>query len=147
MHISQAGLVKVDLTKEGCGFFPLLAEKGSYVRVESVPFPLLGRRYTDMPVHQKASQFHVREVETAPPGFVQLAENNEALVSRSNTILSLQAHPEIDGLFSRKVLDDDDTTYTERLTPVQVRDLKAHCADAQDGLEILRRVIGWLNEK
>ena len=83
----------------------------------------------------------------APPGFVQLAENNEALVSLSNAVLSFQAHPEIDGVFSRKILDDDDPTYTERLTPAEVHDLKAHCADKQDGLEILQRVMEWLNEE
>lgn len=95
---------------------------------------------------QLASQFHVREVEAPPPGFVQLAENNEALISESNMIISFQAHPEIDGVFSRKIFDDDDPTYIERLTQDEIADLKAHCADPQNGLDILTRVLEWVHE-
>lgn len=68
------------------------------------------------------------------------------LVSASNTIFSLQAHPEIDGVFSKKILDDDDPTYVENLTSAEVEAIKNHCADAQDGHEILARVVAWLEE-
>ncbi|KAK5050507.1 hypothetical protein LTR84_003788 [Exophiala bonariae] len=119
-----AGLVKINLTEAGLKFFPGCATKGHYA----------------------ASQFHVREVNEAPPGFTPLAENNEALLSHSNTVISFQAHPEIDGIFSRKILDDDDPTYIEHLTSAEVDDLKNHCADAQDGTDMLARVIAWVEE-
>lgn len=88
----------------------------------------------------------MREVNETPPNFTQLAENNEALLSHSNAVISFQAHPEIDGIFSRKILDDDDPTYIEHLIPTEVNDLKNHCGDAQDGLEMLARVIAWVEE-
>jgi GMP synthase-like glutamine amidotransferase len=96
--------------------------------------------------YKAASQFHVREVNETPPGFTQLAENNEALLSDSNTVISFQAHPEINGVFSRKILDDDDPTYIEHLTSTEIDDLKNHCADAQDGVDMLARVIAWVEE-
>lgn len=89
----------------------------------------------------------MREVEAPPQDFIPLAENNEALLSQSNFVLSLQAHPEIDGLFARQILGDDDPTYTKKLTPSEISHVKAHCTDSQDGLTILARVIEWVKEE
>ena len=80
------------------------------------------------------------------PGFIQLAGNNEALLSHLNKILSSQAHPEVDVGFSRKILDDDDSTYTEQLSQAEIQYLRAHCGDPQDGLTMLKRVVQWIDE-
>lgn len=93
-----------------------------------------------------ASQFHVREVSKPAPGFIALAENNEAFLSETNTILSFQAHPEIDGIFAKKILDNDDPTYVESVSPEEVQQIKDHCADKQDGLVMLERVVKWMGE-
>lgn len=81
-----------------------------------------------------------------PPGFLQLAENNEALVSASNTIFSIQAHPEIDGIFSKKILDDDDPTYVQRYGAAEVKNIKTRCTDPQDGPAIVSRIMEWIQE-
>ncbi|KAH8594960.1 copper/iron-regulated glutamine amidotransferase [Bisporella sp. PMI_857] len=120
-----AGLVRVRLTEEGKRFFPFAAEKGSYI----------------------ATQFHVREVAKATDDFVLLAENNEAFVSKSNTMLSFQAHPEIMGKFAKDLIWDDDITYTEGKSKEEIGEMRATINDPQDGVELLRRVIEWVDEK
>ena len=79
--------------------------------------------------------------------FIALAENNEAFVSKSNTLLSLQAHPEIAGKFATDIMCDDDTTYTEGKTPAEIEVMRATAGDAQDGLDMLRRIVEWVGEK
>lgn len=120
-----AGLVPIGLTEEGKKFFPFAAEKGSYL----------------------ASQFHVREVARPAEGFIALAENNECFVSTSNTMLSFQAHPEIGAGFSREILLDDDDTYTKGRGREDIEELIERTGDPQDGLDLLRRVLKWIEEK
>lgn len=76
-----------------------------------------------------------------------LAENNECFVSTSNTILSFQAHPEIGPEFGRKILQDDDPTYTEGQTQEEVEKLIKGLDGPQDCLDLLRRVVEWADEK
>jgi hypothetical protein len=94
-----------------------------------------------------ASQFHVRQVTESTPIFVELAENNEMLVSRNNMLLGIQAHPEIQGKFARAIMEDDDTTYTEGRTGDEVRGLRDGVEGEQDGLAILSRVMEWVAER
>lgn len=94
-----------------------------------------------------ASQFHVREVTKFTPEFIPLAENNEAFISRSNSLLSFQAHPEILGQFAKDIIWDDDTTYTEGKTEKEIEEMRATIGDEQDGLYMLRRMVQWVSEK
>lgn len=88
----------------------------------------------------------MRQIATAAPGFISLAEGNESYLSASHKILSFQAHPEIDGVFGKKILEDDDTTYTEGQTQEHVQKMIREVSDKQDGLDMLRRVVRWVNE-
>lgn len=88
----------------------------------------------------------MREVSVAAPNFIALAEDNESFVSQSNKILSFQAHPEIGGEFSRMILEDDDTTYVEGQTQEKIEKMIQRVGDKQDGLDLLRRVVQWVNE-
>jgi GMP synthase-like glutamine amidotransferase len=132
-------LVRVELNAEGRKFFPFAAEKGSYVSSPHVS----GRAN----IFQVASQFHVREVAEGAEGFFPLAENNECFLSESNTMLGLQAHPEIGREFSMKILMDDDTTYTEGRTEAEVAQIRERAGGKQDGIDLLRRVVEWVYEK
>jgi GMP synthase-like glutamine amidotransferase len=122
--MKQAGLQPVTLTTEGKQFLTFAAQKGFYL----------------------ASQFHVREIAKPASGFIALAEDNECFISESNMVLSFQAHPEIDGVFAKEVLVDDDKTYIERYTSKEIEELIRTCEDPQDGLAILERVVQWVVE-
>jgi GMP synthase-like glutamine amidotransferase len=89
----------------------------------------------------------VREVAKGAEGFLPLAENNECFLSESNTMLGLQAHPEIGREFSMKILMDDDTTYTEGRTEAEIAQIRERAGGKQDGLDLLRRVVEWVYEK
>jgi len=69
------------------------------------------------------------------------------LLSRSNMLLGIQAHPEIHGQFAKDIIWDDDTTYTEGKTAEQIQEMRATIGDEQDGIEILRRILKWVEEK
>ena len=138
---SQAGLVPIPLTEEGKRFFPSLADKGVFV---SICFRYSSSR-TDLP--EIASQFHVREVAAATDEFIPLAENNEAFISKSNKLLSFQAHPEIFGKFAKDIIWDDDTTYTEGKSAEEIQEMRATIGNEQDGIDMLRRVLRWVEEK
>lgn len=88
----------------------------------------------------------MREVVSAASGFTALAADNESFVSISDKILSFQAHPEINGEFSKKILEDDDTTYVEGLTREEIENMIRTVGDKQDGLDLLRRVVQWVSE-
>lgn len=61
-------------------------------------------------------------------------------------MLSFQAHPEIGVEFSRKILLDHDTTYTEGQDQKERDEMVERVGDPQDGLDLLRRVLEWVKE-
>jgi hypothetical protein len=62
-------------------------------------------------------------------------------------MLSFQAHPEIGAEFSKKILLDDDTTYTKGQGQKEKNEMVERVGDPQDGLDLLRRVLEWVGEK
>ncbi|KAL4986803.1 copper/iron-regulated glutamine amidotransferase [Aspergillus falconensis] len=94
----------------------------------------------------RAPEFHVREVATPAPGFIQLAENHECFLNAAGTILTFQAHPEIQSDLARKMLLDEDDTYNGNSTKEQLDEQVRRLAQPTDGIELMKRVIQWVRE-
>ncbi|KAH2558781.1 hypothetical protein KXV70_003869 [Aspergillus fumigatus] len=94
----------------------------------------------------RAPEFHVREVVKPAPGFIHLASNNECFVNESNTILSIQAHPEISNKLAKKLLLEDDKEYNGNSTAEQLEMEVRKLEHPTDGVKLLERVMQWLHE-
>ncbi|RDH26752.1 copper/iron-regulated glutamine amidotransferase [Aspergillus welwitschiae] len=119
-----AAIQDIQLTDFGRDFFAFAAEEGYY----------------------RAPEFHVREVAKPAPGFVQLAENRECFLNVAGTILTFQAHPEINSDLARRMLLDEDDTYNGNSTKEQLDEQVRRLAQATDGIELVKRVIQWVRE-
>ncbi|GKZ23637.1 hypothetical protein AbraIFM66951_009915 [Aspergillus brasiliensis] len=119
-----AGLEDVKLTEAGMKFF----SSRSGVKTYRLP------------------EFHVREVAQPGVGFVHLAENHEMFVNKDNTVLSFQAHPEVQSELAKKMLEEEDDVYNGNLSQRELEDQLARLEQPTDGFEVLRRVIEWARE-
>ncbi|KAF7624246.1 class I glutamine amidotransferase-like protein [Aspergillus flavus] len=91
-------------------------------------------------------EFHVREVAKPGLGFVHLAENHEMFVNQENTVLSFQAHPEVQAALAKKMLLEEDDVYNGNLSQQELEDHLKKLDQPTDGFEVLRRVIEWVKE-
>ncbi|GMG34637.1 unnamed protein product [Aspergillus oryzae] len=91
-------------------------------------------------------EFHVREVAKPGLGFVHLAENHEMFVNQENTVLSFQAHPEVQAALAKKMLLEEDDVYNGNLSQQELEDHLKKLDQPTDGFEVLRRVIEWVEE-
>ncbi|OJJ68321.1 hypothetical protein ASPBRDRAFT_659976 [Aspergillus brasiliensis CBS 101740] len=119
-----AGLEDVKLTEAGMKFF----SSRSGVKTYRLP------------------EFHVREVAQPGVGFVHLAENHEMFVNKENTVLSFQAHPEVQPELAKKMLLEEDDVYNGNLSERELEGQLARLEQPTDGFEVLRRVIEWARE-
>ncbi|KAK9489146.1 copper/iron-regulated glutamine amidotransferase [Lipomyces doorenjongii] len=81
-----AAIQDVNLTEAGKKFFPFAASTGYY----------------------RLPEFHVREVVKHAPGFIHMAERHECFLNEDNTILSFQAHPELQNSLIKNLLLEED---------------------------------------
>lgn len=81
------------------------------------------------------------------PGFVPMAEDNEAFVSEDNMVLSFQAHPEIMGEFATMVMGSTQSYNAKGKTQEDIGAKVARLGDPQDGLTVLRRILEWVGER
>ena len=95
---------------------------------------------------QRLPEFHVREVARPGVGFIHLAENHEMFVNQENTVLSFQAHPEVQTELAKKMLLEEDDVYNGNLSDRELQDQLAKLERPTDGFEVLRRVIEWVRE-
>ncbi|KAK9367950.1 copper/iron-regulated glutamine amidotransferase [Lipomyces kononenkoae] len=119
-----AAIQDINLTEAGKKFFPFAASAGYY----------------------RAAEFHVREVAKPAPNFVHLAENHECFLNKENTILSFQAHPELQNDLTKKLLLEEDDVYNGNSTMEQLQREVRKLDQSMDGIELLRRVIQWVKE-
>jgi GMP synthase-like glutamine amidotransferase len=113
----------VTLTSSGSSFFS-----------SSLPSP---ERYN---IHE----FHEREVKTPGKGFIALAEDNQALVNASNTILTFQGHPEMSATLSKLLLRD--TPDYMGGAPAEKEALEIRINSPHDGIAIWKKIIQWAGE-
>ncbi|OTB20391.1 hypothetical protein K445DRAFT_312839 [Daldinia sp. EC12] len=122
----EMGVANVNLTEAGRKFFPEAAALGSF----------------------KLQQHHRREVAVAPPGFVQLAQGNQCLLSENNMILTFQGHPEKDAETARLRLHDSmrwfgfDASLDEKAW-IKLQEMVNM---EHDGPAVWRRILEWLKE-
>ncbi|GFN10684.1 hypothetical protein ABZX51_005422 [Aspergillus tubingensis] len=119
-----AGLEDVKLTEAGMKFFSTRSGVKTY----------------------RLPEFHVREVARPGVGFIHLAENHEMFVNQENTVLSFQAHPEVQTELAKKMLLEEDDVYNGNLSDRELQDQLAKLERPTDGFEVLRRVIEWVRE-
>ncbi|KAK9325370.1 copper/iron-regulated glutamine amidotransferase [Lipomyces orientalis] len=119
-----AAIQDVNLTEAGKKFFPFAASTGYY----------------------RAPEFHVREVVKPAPGFIHLAEHHECFLNAENTIISFQAHPEIQNDLVKKLLLEEDDVYNGNSSRQQLELEVRKLDQSTDGIDLLRRVIQWVKE-
>jgi len=118
------GLETMPLTKAGRSFLPSLEQKGAFT----------------------ATQLHVRQIVTPAPGFIALAEDNEAFISGDNMVLSFQAHPEIMDAFATFVMRNGGGYKGKNMSEQEFEGKIEGLAGDQDGLVVLERVLKWVRE-
>jgi hypothetical protein len=83
---------------------------------------------------------------TPASDFISLAEDNEALISSNNMVLSFQAHPEIMGDFATFVMRNGNSYAGKGMSVSEVEEKIQRLRDDQDGLVVLERVLRWVME-
>ncbi|PYH76820.1 copper/iron-regulated glutamine amidotransferase [Aspergillus uvarum CBS 121591] len=119
-----AGLEDVRLTEAGRKFFACDENTTSY----------------------RLPEFHVREVAQPGDGFIHLAENHEMFVNQQNTVLSFQAHPEIEAEMAKQLLLEEDDVYNGRLSQQELEGHLTRLERPTDGVRVLKRVVEWARE-
>ncbi|KAI8964059.1 class I glutamine amidotransferase-like protein [Daldinia sp. FL1419] len=122
----EMGVATINLTEAGREFFPEAAALGSFT----------------------LQQHHRREVAVPPPTFVQLAQGNQCLLNKSNTILTFQGHPEKDAETARLRLHDSmrwfgfDASLDEKAWAK----LQEMVNMEHDGPAVWNRILEWVKE-
>ncbi|PWY83594.1 class I glutamine amidotransferase-like protein [Aspergillus heteromorphus CBS 117.55] len=122
---------------------------GPIAGIEDIKLTPAGKKFFSTPddvATYRLPEFHVREVARPGLGFVHLAENHEMFVNQENTILSLQAHPEVQPALAKKLLLEEDDVYNGNLSKQELEDHLVKLDQPTDGFEVLRRVIEWVRE-
>ncbi|KAJ8120740.1 hypothetical protein ONZ43_g2630 [Nemania bipapillata] len=124
--IPEMGVASVDLTSEGRKFFHEAAALGFF----------------------KLQQHHRREVVSRPHGFTALAHSNQCFLAVSNTILTLQGHPEKDAETARLRLHDSIRWFGfDALSDEKAfASLEALINTPHDGEMVWRRIFQWIRE-
>ncbi|ORY03563.1 class I glutamine amidotransferase-like protein [Clohesyomyces aquaticus] len=92
----------------------------------------------------KVHEFHEQEVKTPGKGFIALAEDNQSLVNATNTILTLQGHPEMSAELSKLLLGD--TPQYKGVHAAAKEALEFKINSSHDGSAIWKRIIHWTGE-
>lgn len=67
-------------------------------------------------------------------------------MNEANTILSFQAHPEIDNALAKKMFRDEDDVYTSNSSREQIEKEIEKLEQPMDGALLLERIIQWVKE-
>lgn len=121
MKEAELGVTNVVLTEEGRKMLPTVADG-----------------------NLKMHEFHKRDIKVQAPGFVRLAENNQAFLNEANTIMTFQGHPELNPELATKMLDGMPSYMG--VDVVRREALKANITKAHDGIAIWRRILTWIRE-
>ena len=97
---------------------------------------------------QRLHKFHKRQVKSRAEGFVELAPDNEILLSASGRMLSFQSHPEMTPAVSQGLLDGDTQGfYHEEPRPnprvVMDRDIYGE----HDGALAWESIVDWVKSR
>ena len=93
----------------------------------------------------KIHEFHEVEVKTPGPSFTPLASDNQILLNKSNTILTLQGHPEMDAQLSKMLLAE--TPQYAGKDDVERRETERRIELEHDGGLTWRRIVEWAREE
>jgi hypothetical protein len=63
------------------------------------------------------------------------------MLSTSNTILGIQAHPGVNGRIARIILDANDLTYVGKYLAKEIKEMEGRCNDEQDGSVINEGIV------
>jgi GMP synthase-like glutamine amidotransferase len=88
----------------------------------------------------KIHQFHEREVKVPGRDFVALAEDNQCLMNRANTILTFQGHPEMDAELSHLLFKE---TKEAGLGEEEREALRRKIEGEHDGQEVWKTIVRW----
>ncbi|PLB49126.1 copper/iron-regulated glutamine amidotransferase [Aspergillus steynii IBT 23096] len=119
-----AAVQDIRLTYAGRKFFGYAAEAGYYT----------------------APEFHIREAAKPAPGFIHLAENHECFLNATGTVLTFQAHPEVQSGLARKMLLEEDDVYNGNSTKEQLEEELRKLMQPTDGIRLMERVVQWIRE-
>jgi GMP synthase-like glutamine amidotransferase len=89
-------------------------------------------------------EFHELEVKTPGKGFIALAEDNQSLVNATNTILTIQGHPEMSAELSKLLLKD--TPEYMGVDAAEKEALEIKINSPHDGIAIWKRIVRWAGE-
>ena len=113
------------LNERGKQFFPCTIEKGRYS------------------VHQH----HKREVKTAAKDFFALSDDFQTFINRSNTILTMQGHPEKNEVVAKlRVADAPRWLGFDPADTVRISEIEKSMELEHDGRNIWRRVVSWVHQ-
>ncbi|KAL1310580.1 hypothetical protein AAFC00_000858 [Neodothiora populina] len=112
----------IDLTPEGQAFLGFPSRKSSFT----------------------APEFHKRMVTRPAPGFIPLAQNNQAFLSAAGTVFTFQTHLEMDASTVEAIVTLTDA-YTKGKSPEQAKEIATKCETVgHDGGLVLGRLLQWI---
>lgn len=123
MEMPEVGVTKIALTDAGKGFLPFGAQSGEF----------------------KVHEYHKREIRKPASGFTALADRNQSFLSQSNTIVTFQGHPELNGDLAKQWLQNSPTYMG--VEESEKKQLMERAGEAHDGGKIWGRIMQWLKEE
>ncbi|KAE9378277.1 hypothetical protein N431DRAFT_435433 [Stipitochalara longipes BDJ] len=123
MGSAELGLTKLNLTEKGCKMFPWFKRWGRYLYLH---------------------EFHRHEVKNPANGFVRLADGNKAFVSKSNKVMTIQGHPELNQNAVMMVLHA--TPEYMEADEKQRAALSEKVEKLGDGTRVWERILKWATE-
>lgn len=67
-------------------------------------------------------------------------------MNKANTVISIQAHPEIQTDLAKKMLLEEDDVYNGRYSQDWLKAEAKRSEQLIDGINVLRRVVEWVKE-
>ncbi|KAH0428106.1 hypothetical protein CcaCcLH18_09234 [Colletotrichum camelliae] len=123
MSSADVGVHTIPLTERGSEFFGDSLLKSGQINIQ---------------------QFHKRDIDTPAEGFLPLAENNEAFVNTTNTIITFQGHPEMTVEWGSAAAASYPAYIA--LTGYSMEEIQEHIRRPADGEAVWRRVLKWVDE-
>ncbi len=114
----EVGVIHIELTTEGKKMFPFTR---------------------DMQI--RIHEFHRRAITAAAPGFLPLAEDNQAFLNEDNTILTFQGHPELHTSLAKTMLENVPSYMG--VEEAQKVVLTENMESSHDGVAIWSRILQW----
>jgi len=119
---AELGVHRLQLTEEGREFFSSVTEDGTVA------------------LHE----LHRRALDRVPDGFIALATERQILLSKSNSVLFFQGHPELTEEFAVTILSGSND-YVRSLSDSQRKAIIAAGRQPHDGRKIWRRIMQWVD--